>query len=196
MDISQLTKSPRCLKPYVLAAADCSESNERQYVVSCPCGSGTWKLEGYHWAENTEFGKGPDFDLQAARFIITQRRQSGNEKVHFVGPISTVCQSCADVWSLFDVRTHGLAAETNSVCTHVVGHGVRETFHCKCGESEFDHLTAAFNYDQESLAEWSEIPLLLDPKRLQDYFDCFVLSGRCIGCGETTLITAFEEMGT
>ncbi len=66
----------------------------------------------------------------------------------------------------------GSPPKTNSLCTHVVGHGVREQFECSCGVSEFEELSA----DRETLEEWSRKPLLLDPNREQDYFDGFLRS--------------------
>ncbi len=106
----------------------------------------------------------------------------------FAAPFAVHCAACNHTVELFDPRKHGNDGE-EGFGGGITGEGSRVSYSCsRCGETIFE-LAVGLEYGLEE-EDFEDDPSLYD--KVQDYFHCFALYGKCCKCGHFEIISDYE----
>jgi hypothetical protein len=169
------TTAPRCINDFRRTPTDSRlDRPDHDLVTSwrlaCGCGHEKGYVLGFSLADFNTTYVGP---------------------LEFVRPVSFECSKCRRVMQIVD--KHGYNEEVARMEGGVGsatfrGTGIPMQFHCHhCNASEFE-VQASFIYSPgafDLFLDFPEVPA-------QDFFDLVHMSGKCCGCGESSVIAYFE----
>jgi hypothetical protein len=172
------TTPPSCIREFRLTPAELPVASDENcksvWRLACACGEDRGRALGYPLRDYN-----PDYD--------------GPER--FLSPLGFECSDCGKVTEIIDTDAHGYHSEVAKIeggvgSVAIRGEGPRQPFPCSaCGAQVF-LVTVGFVY-------WgAAFDLFLDEPDLpaQEFFNVFLSYGRCVECGEESVLTDFGKL--